>query len=720
MSDLVRQKFNKGLSLVRPAGLLSAGEAHKVENFIYSSESVKRRKGKEDAYQPTTAIADVAVSFLKRFYKLGTTGTVTPTMVKGHGSLLSMTTTDWSDDTGTVVATAAWTDLPLPRTSNSSLASGSNVAVTSGNMRNAFESNSWCYVYPQYASGDDTNDRTNVPMRTNAVSGTPRTFLMGLTAPGTPTTAEINVGAGTFATGSTFFYKLTAEYDTLRLGESGPGPASTQEVIAGAVNADVRVTVPAITSSDITRINIYRTINGGTATSTFYFVGSVAGIAGGTFDDTVTDATLITRKILDTDVYLPPKFRTACMWKDRVVIGNLKCRNTGTSTELDYEEGGIHKNRLRFSAAFKPDLFRQSYFLDLLPDGGSGSIKKVIVNPLIDSLFVFMEEDVVALQGDSPTGDFGTPFTPRNIAQSKGTPAPESVVEAKGLIFYWTKEGIEVIDGYRARNITSDTIAPLWNALDTGSSYYADRINMDALERVCGIYYPTEERIYWAYPSASNTTNDRVLVLDLDLWRMNGYGDGVFSIYTGWDIACFERWGGEGDRGELFGGEAVATDSNWVYRLEFKDADVNGTHAGAALSTTSVAIASKLWLGLEAAGRPDLLKDWKSVRVEAKSGLALTHIVLDVEQGAMLRELGSYDFQGPVALWGQIAWGHFTWTGPRITRQAIALPREAKGIRAGLRFETDDVLDASSLGPEPFELYDIAWSVVPLSTKVRR
>jgi len=409
------------------------------------------------------------------------------------------------------------------------------------------------------------------------------------------------------------------------------------------------------------------------------------------------------------------------MWKDRAVIGNLKCRNTGSTVELDNEEGGIHKNRLRFSAAFKPDVWRQLYFLDLLPDGGSGSIKKVIVNPLIDALFCFMEEDVVALQGDSPTGDFGTPFRPRNVAQSKGTPSPESVVEAKGLIFYWTKEGIEVIDGFRARNITSDTIAPLWNSLDSGASHHIDRINPDHIDKVVGIYHPSDERIYWSYPAAASTTNNRILVLDLDLWRMNGYADGVFSVYTGWDIACFERWGGEGDRGELFGGEAIATDSNWVYRLEFKDADVNGSRSGAALPVTTAAISSKLWLGLEDAGRPDLLKDWKSIRVEAKSGECLTHIILDVDQGALLRELGSYIFRNDLGVWGEGVWGGGeVWAGPRIERQAMALPREAKGIRAGLRFETDDVLTAAGLGPEAFELYDIAWSVTPLSTRVRR
>lgn len=722
MAELVRQKFNSGLSLVRPAGLLNNGESHKAENVVFSSSSVKRRRGKATAYQPTNPLADVAVSCLKRFYKLGTTGTVTPTMVKAHGSLLSMTTTDWSDDTGTVVVAAAWTDLPLPRTSNSSLVSGANVTVTSGAIRNAFESNSWCYLYPQYAAADDASDRTNVPMRTNAVSGTPRTFLMGLSPPGQPTTAEINVGTGTFPTGSTYYYRLTAEYDTLKLGESGPGLVSALETIAGAVNADIRVTVPAMTSSDVTRINIYRTLTGGAVDSTYYFVGFVAGAGGGTFDDNIPDATAVASlKTLDLDKYMPPKFRTGCIWKDRAVIANLKVRDTDLTTELDAEEGGIHKNRIRFSDGFKPDVFRKNDFIDLMPDGTSGSIKRVIVNPLIDALFAFMEEDVVALQGDSPTGGpIGTPFRPRNVAQSKGTPSPDSVVEAKGLIFYWTKEGIEVIDGFRARNITSDTIAPLWNSITAGTSFHENRINMDRIDQVVALYHPSEERIYWSYPSATSTTNNAILVLDLDLWRMQGYGDGVFSIYTGWDISCFERWGGEGDRGEIFGGEAVSTDSNWVYRIEFKDADANGSRSGAALPVTTLPIPSKLWLGLDAAGRPDLLKDWKSTRIEAKSGLCTAHIILDVDQGALLRELGSYDFRSSIGAWGSIVWGEFTWSGPRIERQAIALPREAKGIRAGLRFETEDFLNASSVGPEAFELYDLSWSVVPLATKVRR
>lgn len=718
--DWVREKFNRGLSLVRPPGLLSPSEAHRAENFVFTRASAKRRPGRYGAYQPSTTVSADAVAMLKRFYKLGTTGTVTPTLLKSYGSLLAMTTADWDDVTGATVATANWTDLPLPRTSNSSLASGSNVAVTSGQLKNAFESNSWCYVWPQYVAADDADDRTNVPMRTNAVSGTPRTFLMGLTPPGQATTAEISSGSGVLLNGEAYYYKLTAEYDNLRLGESGPGVVSTQEVIGAAVNANVRVTVPAITSSDVSRINIYRTINGGDANGTFYFVGSVAGIAGGTFDDTITDAVLVTRKILESDVYLPPKFRTGCIWKDRAVIGNLKCRNTGSATELDFEEGGIHKNRLRYSRGFKPDSFPQSYFLDIVPDGESGSIQRVIVNPLIDSLFVFMEEDVVALQGDSPTGEAGAPFRPRNVAQSKGTSSPNSVFEAKGLIFYWTKDGIEVIDGFRARNITSQTIAPLWNAQDAGASWYADRVNLDQLALVSGVYVPKEQRIYWAYPSATSAFNNRILVFDIDRWAQNGYGDGAFSIYVGWDVSTFAHFGGESDHGELFGGEANSADSNWVYRLDYGNADFNGSRNGTTITSSVSAISGYLHLGLDDAERPDFYKSWKSLRVQAKSGLCLAHVILDLESGSTLKELGTYDFQGVIGAWGSIVWGAFTWNGPRITRKAMALPRIANAIRAGVRFETVDVLNPSNVGPDPFELYDVSWTADLIRTRVRR
>ena len=511
-----------------------------------------------------------------------------------------------------------------------------------------------------------------------------------------------------------YYYKLTAEYSDGRLGESGPS-ASLIVNLSSPISATNTHTLDLADSAnrydmtdDVTRIYVYRTIEGSESDGLYYRVGSVdctLGVPDNDFVDNVPDEDLV--RILDDDKYLPPKYRTAVMWKDRAVIAQLKCRDTTDEDQLDYEEGGIHKNRIRFSRAFRPDIFPANFFLDVVPDGDAGVIQKLIVNQKSNFLYALLDNDVVAIGGDSVLGESGAPFRPRDIANAKGTPAPNSAIYADGRIFYMTIHGIEMIDGFDGRDITSRTIAPLWNMLDSTHPRYADRINMSAISKVVALYDKKTQRIAWFYPSATSTTNDRAIVLHLDIWKETSYLDGVFSVYSGSfaEVANVSQWNGPGDKGEIFGGNAKAADRPYVYRLDFGDVDHKAPTGGDASDKITLNLETRL----ESMGRPDLLKRFHSGVLRGRSGgdsgdCDMT-VTLDVDDGQLSTALGT-----------DINFSNSNYT---VERVPLGFPRTAIGVQVALDISTDEAAAVGDGGPLPWELFELAYVVSNIHTRRR-
>jgi hypothetical protein len=315
-----------------------------------------------------------------------------------------------------------------------------------------------------------------------------------------------------------------------------------------------------------------------------------------------------------------------------------------------------------------------------------------------------MEADVVTLEDQRGDDVTSLSFTIRNVGNATGTPSHKSIVYANGFIFYWTKSGIEVIDGYRGRNITSQTISPLWgwNTDQSSEVWYADRINMSKLEQVAGVYDRKEERIYWAYPSGTGTENDRVLCLDLRGWQDSGLADGVFSIWTGIQISTWMKFDGEGDEGEIFGGNADTAVRAHIYRLPYKDED-NVGDSGADAGTTPAVIDVDVRLGLTDGGRPDLLKSWRSVNARGRGGTASLLTMKYAVDDASASALGTtFDFSGTAA-----------------KRINSAVPRTAIGTSFGVEFQTADTL-VTDQGPSPgFELYSVGVEYSEKRSRVR-
>lgn len=521
-----------------------------------------------------------------------------------------------------------------------------------------------------------------------------------------------------------YYYKLTATYDDGKLGESGPGaalfvPSGTR---IGERVGDVTITVNAPDTTnyyemgnDASTLNFYRTVRGSTSDGIYYKVGSVdfdyvsTGPNTGwepdsDFVDNVSDSTLIGNVILDEDAFMPPKYKTACFWKDRMVIGHLKARDTSATegTELDLEKGGYHPNRIRFSHGFKPDVFPSNYFIDVDIGGESATVRRVIVNKVLDALMVFLEDDTVIVTGDTPLGERGSPFRPQNIPNADGTPAPFSVVsDGEGNVFAWTKAGVQVFEGGSARYITDNTIKPLWNLLDSAHPYYNYRIKMDNISDAAGIYVPGEEKILWSYRNGYGSVNNGILCLDLRRWRAGGKREDGWSIYIGWTISKWCLWKGEGDRFELFGGESAgASLGPWVYRCLSGDDDETGTTS--ADTVTTAQIAGTLKTGAFDFNRPDRIRKFRNIVINAKAdagdgsddtSLAVT---LDIDDGYLSKSLGTWD---P--------------TGGNLKHLTSNIPRDCIGTYGAI-----NIVSTDTDSPDPWELYSIGIETEELPSRV--
>lgn len=722
----VSSRFGRGLALADHRGDLADGQSYVLENFLLQGEGLIRREGRRLAYDENGASR--AITLLKRWYRVQLTGSVEQYFFKSAGADLLVASNDWDDESPwDPFSSGGWSAINLPKQGDLTLLNGADVTLSAGALKHAIGSQSWLYLWPDYDASDNTNQRKNIPLRTDGTY----VFRHGLTPPDTILT--LSGVTGSHATGldnnTNYVYRAIYEYDDGRLGLSYFSPQLLWNG-GGAPANKVHVTVQIVGSAglagtvaprDVTRIRLYRNVGGGTGSpleEDFFLVGEIDIATAGAPPWTITDTNedppaspnITSEELLDIDVWMPPKFKTAWMWKNSLVIANLKANDLGggANLTLDVEEGGIHKNRIRWSEPGKPDLFRANSWFDVLDDD-AGEIKRGIVNPLTDQSLVFFENGVVALGA--------LPSTPRAIANSKGTPAPDSVVEANGLIFSVTLEGIQVIDGFRARDITSDTIGPLWNELDLSAQHYPDRINMDAISQIEAVYLPGPELILWSYPAAESAFNNRILVLDLRQWRKYGARDGVFSILKGWNVSRFCRWLGEGDRGELFAGEADAASRDYVYRILFGNEDETGASGGGSVAASP--IVSRVYTGLSDFGRPDVLKDFQLTAMEAQAGPSETEVTIDVDAGAFFGLLGTFDFQDVLYYWGSSTWGVGSWNGPRIVRKTSSIPRQAKGVRMGYRLVVTDIL-VGGVGPAPFQLFDLATELVPLPTQRRR
>jgi len=148
----------------------------------------------------------------------------------------------------------------------------------------------------------------------------------------------------------------------------------------------------------------------------------------------------------------------------------------------------------------------------------------------------------------------------QKISGAPGCPAPYSIAQGKGLMFFLSQDAVWMYDGTRFIKI-SDQINSLIKL-----------INPTYIQNAFGVY---REGLYWLfYTSTSDTTNKDCLVYDVD--HSNPYeGKNIWYERDALSMNCPIVFDGATDANELFAGTSQAT--GFVYRLDFSSTGADDT-----------------------------------------------------------------------------------------------------------------------------------------------
>ena len=193
----------------------------------------------------------------------------------------------------------------------------------------------------------------------------------------------------------------------------------------------------------------------------------------------------------------PPQARHITVVRDQVVVGN-----TYDSTD------GLVPNRVRWSGLgsttdwAQDPLGSQADWQDLQGEGGW--VQRVMGG---EYGIVFQERAIWRMTY------IGPPFVYQfdRVLPSRGTPAPQSVVQVGRYIFFLAQDGfVALIDGVQVQDIGAEKVDRTFFK-DLDESYF---------DRVRGTFDPVNQRVYWAYPGPGNVMGQPNRILCYD-WTNN-------------------------------------------------------------------------------------------------------------------------------------------------------------------------------------------------------
>lgn len=189
----------------------------------------------------------------------------------------------------------------------------------------------------------------------------------------------------------------------------------------------------------------------------------------------------------------PPQARLVSVIGDFVVLGDIASPSDGRS--------GIIWSGLNDATHWT--VGQKGCDRQIFPDGG-------FVTGLTSlEAGVILQNDAVRRFARVPSKDI---FNFARIEGGQGTNSPYSVIEYKGQVFYYGRDGFAVSS---AGSYTGDT------GVEVIDEWFADEVNLTRLATITGTVDPTRPRVVWAFPSSGNSTAtlDRVIGYDIALQR---------------------------------------------------------------------------------------------------------------------------------------------------------------------------------------------------------
>ncbi|MGQ9697176.1 MAG: LamG domain-containing protein [Armatimonadota bacterium] len=222
-----------------------------------------------------------------------------------------------------------------------------------------------------------------------------------------------------------------------------------------------------------------------------------------------------------------------------------------------------NRSRIYFSELGNVDSWPASYFIDINPNDGD---ELVCLLPGATAFLLIKQRHTYYLQGYTPE-DFS--IVP---AGEGGTISPWGAIWTPRGVFLLDRRGVWITD-FRRRSLVTRKIQRVW-----------DGLNQRNLHRAALFYL--DDRLLVAAPSAGAATNDTVLVYD-----MRSSGSQAWTVWKGWQAACFAEFRERGRWSCLFG----ASDRGNVFQIAESDVDA-GVALAAKAETAHVPLVAPDWL----------------------------------------------------------------------------------------------------------------------------
>lgn len=164
--------------------------------------------------------------------------------------------------------------------------------------------------------------------------------------------------------------------------------------------------------------------------------------------------------------------------------------------------------------------------------------KAVRLVPAAGGLLVFGTNGIWFVSGTS------SGFTANDFAVSKinpiGTESPDSIVEAEGQIFWWSRVGIMGLTASPGRSGTDSGFDRQNVSEQTIQSFYNHQIPEDSKLYAKGIFDPATNTVQWLFRSGDTPSRymyDRILNMDLTLgaffpWTISTPGPYISDVFT--------------------------------------------------------------------------------------------------------------------------------------------------------------------------------------------
>ena len=293
--------------------------------------------------------------------------------------------------------------------------------------------------------------------------------------------------SGTGITGSYYYrYTYVRKSGSTIVAESNPSSAS---LIASPVNQTVDVTWTVSSDSQVTHVRLYRTLNGGSATSyDFYYLTEVA-IGTTTYADAVADTSL--GALVETDNDIPPSTSLSSI------------TGPGAFNTIFIATG----NTVYFSKVGRPESFPALYFFNV------GTPNDTIM-ALVDwagLIFIFTKTAVYLLQGTDPDT-----FYPVKTMASRGLAAKQGIWSTEKGIVYTSYDGIYAFNGQSEVCLTRDKVDPLFRGESVNG---VSPVNLGAVDSSWLVYF--NGKMFYGYCDSTYTTPNKVLVYDFDEFKFS-------------------------------------------------------------------------------------------------------------------------------------------------------------------------------------------------------